>query len=141
MSNEIVAAVVGEAIGVAGAGIGAYFAVFFQQRIAAGLRLREAFRDELVILKDFGNGTNPEPLLNNAFYKHHAAIIEFRHSINAVSRQGFDSAWNMYHRCYEDSEDKFFTQYSVHLGGIKLAEKNRALAISRIEHILSFTKS
>ncbi len=135
----IVGAILGGIIGVVGTYLGAVKIANRRFIVDAGTKLREAFQDELATLKAPGE-VDALSLLESAFKKHLIAISEFNRRLPKCKRCAFNQAWQDYH-CYPQPPFiHFLEQYTTTTGSMEEKEKNRNLAIERIEHILSFTK-
>jgi hypothetical protein len=140
--TELNAAIVGVLGTLAGTVVGAVLTYFFSVNLSkkeglrrAGRELREAFHKELVTLEQ-DKESNPYDVLQEAFSRHQAAVREFRFHLSESKKKKFDRAWREY--CCDD-QGLYLEQYSHHQGGMELAEKNRQLAIDRINTILDLT--
>ena len=110
-----------------------------KDRMASTSRdLRAAFADELSKL---GNAPdNAFDILKDAYSKHEKAGLEFAHFLPCSAKQRFLQAWETY-RCHPKNPGvPFLEQYSKHLGDVSLAARNRALAIERINRVVSFAE-
>jgi hypothetical protein len=132
----ILAAAVGLITGVIGI-IGTYSGAIRLNRrnnkVLAGMRLREAFARELALLQyTEGNSiVDVQHILKTAFEKHHMAVNEFRFFLACDELEAFNKAW----REYDDYPD--FSEYIVLPA---TAKKDIQKAIDRIEAIRKFTK-
>jgi len=136
--NEVLATLLGACVGAVAAIAGAYITTGRQHKIEAGYRLRLAFHEELAVLRDASDNSDPCDILKSSLKKHLIAVEEFKFAICKRKIPSFEKAWEEY---YKVDGFPFPEQYFKHLGGIELANKNRELAIQRIEHILSFTRA
>jgi hypothetical protein len=115
------------------------------ERRRAAMKLREAFKDELLALNPAKHATQIElaTFLENAFPKHRAAVLDFAYFLEPKERKAFYAAWYEYH-CHPDARnDKtvpFFGQYSCRGLTKEQEHERKKLAQSRIEKILEFGK-
>ena len=131
--------VIGGFIGVIGTYFGAMKIAKRQRFIDTGLRLREAFQEELAILQ-VSEDCDAVAHLTSAFKKHFIAISEFRYVLPSCKLNSFDEAWRNYHCTSEPPYIHLLEQYDTRSGSGEQQNKNRELAIQRIRHILSFTE-
>jgi hypothetical protein len=145
--TELNAAIVGVLGTLAGTIVGAVLTYFFSVSLSkkeglrrAGRELREAFHKELVKLEQ-DKESDPCDVLQEAFSHHQMAANEFRFHLSESKKKKFDRAWREY--CYDDQDldVPYLEQYSRNLGSVELAEKNRQLAINRINRILDLTSA
>lgn len=134
----IVSTILGGVIGVVGTYIGAVRIANRQRLLDAGLRLREAFQDEITLLQIGGN-IDACHLLECAFKKHLIAVSEFKYILPKRKRVAFDQAWQQYHCFQGPPYIHFLEQYNTVGGRMEQREKNRQTVIQRLNHILSFT--
>ncbi|MGZ8947537.1 MAG: hypothetical protein ACXW1W_19195 [Methylococcaceae bacterium] len=128
--------ILGGVIGICGAMASAFIGANRQNRNDANVRLVAAFTDELAILTDVTDKSDPYKILAPAAKKHLMAVIGFKYVICKSEAIAFDKAWRDY---YEEDGYPSLEQY-VGAGNIDESEKRRRLAIKRIEHILSFAQ-
>lgn len=131
--------IIGGVIGVIGTYLGAMKIADRQRFIDAGRRLREAFQDELAILRG-PDDCDAFTLLNSSFKKHLIAITEFRYVLHGNKIESFNRAWLTYHCTSEAPFIHLLEQYDTKTGSREQRNKNRELAIQRINRILSFTE-
>lgn len=124
---------IGGAIGIIGTYSGAIGIARRNNRVMAGMRLREAFARELSMLQyREGYGLPEIPhILKTAFEKHHVAVNEFRFFLTGNELESFNKTWKE----YNDYPD--FNKYIV-LPATE--EKDIQKAIDRIEAIRKFTE-
>lgn len=124
---------IGGAIGIIGTYSGAIRIARRNNRVMAGMRLREAFARELSMLQyheGYGIAEIPH-ILKTAFEKHHTAVNEFRFFLTGNELESFNKTWKE----YDDYPD--FNKYTVLPA---TAEKDIQKVIDRIEAIRKFTE-
>jgi hypothetical protein len=115
------------------------------ERRRAAMKLREAFKDELLALNPAKHAVKIDlvAFLENAFSKHRAAVLDFAYFLAPKEKRAFYMAWYEYH-CHPDARNEetvpFFEQYSCLGLTIKQEHERKNLAQSRIERILEFAK-
>lgn len=115
-----------------------------QAKRNAVLKLREAFKDEILALNPSQYALKEElpVFLNNAFYKHRSAIFDFAFFLPTKAKVGFYNAWHKYY-CHEDCRNEnsipFLEQYSLQGKNIEEQHAIKQLVKNRIENILEFT--
>ena len=118
--------------------------VEIQAKRNAGLKLREAFKDEIIALNpsQYALKEALPDFLNNAFYKHRSAIFDFAFLLPKKSEIAFYNAWHKYY-CHKDLRNEnsipFFEQYSLRGKNIEEQHAIKQLVKKRIESILEFT--
>ena len=155
LTNEVVAAVTGAAVG---AWITYLFAIKLAdrqfrhlievskldaQRIAAK-EFRAAFDPELSAVESTAElGVNLDIYLLNAYKaKHRVAITTFGHFVPASDRERFKAACQQYHSGYQfegtSEEEALFFEYQPGHPPHPSGMTRRALAVARIHALLSF---
>lgn len=136
--SEVTYTLLGACVGAISAIASAYITTGRQHKIESGCRLRLAFHEELAILRDTTDTSDPYDILKSSFKKHSIAVEEFKYVMRKRKALDFERAWKDY---YEQDGHPCLEKYAKHQGGSDLAKKNRNLAIKNIEHILSFTRA
>ena len=113
------------------------------ERHTAGLKLRDAFRDEILALNPAHCVIDDLPaFLWAAFPKHEVAIYDFSFSLKSKRKIALYKVWQEYY-CYQDAQNEntvpFLEQYSCRSHSIKEVHGIKNLVKSRLEAILEFT--
>jgi hypothetical protein len=115
------------------------------ERRRASIKLREAFKDELLALNpaQYAMKIDLADFLENAFPKHRAAVFDFAYFLEPKEKTAFYSAWYEYY-CHPKTQNEntvpFFGQYSCRGLTIKEEHERKKLARERIEKILELGK-
>jgi len=129
--------IVGAAIG----GLSSYYLGIVKTAIdakrIAGIRLREAFGEELATLQRVRiNEAETTSLLKGAFVKHQMAVNDFMLHLSGSELESFSDAWLKYYGCYRNEKKQdveFFDKYFHHCD-----KEGRNKAIININSLLSF---
>jgi hypothetical protein len=131
------AAIIGVIGTLAGAFIGFWGAMKvarFQHFFSSGSNLKNTFLEVLVLLrqpKETFIDLYVIDVMENSFYKHEMAVVEFRYSLPASKRIDFDNAWRNYYESDSEGETILTKKY--------FASPNwQNEALSNIEAILEF---
>ena len=79
----IIGVIIGGLIGISGTLVGAFYVTTWQRFMESSQRLRFAFHDELAVLRDLSDSTDPAVLLQGAFKKTPCR----RHRVQVFSQQ------------------------------------------------------
>ena len=113
------------------------------QRRRATIKLREAFKDELLALypAQYAMDIDLTTFLKNVFPKHRAAIFDFGYFLTSTEKTAFYAAWYEYY-CHPQAQNEntipFFEQYSCRGLTIEQEHEMKKLAQCPIEKILEF---
>lgn len=111
----------------------------------AALKLREAFRTELLALIPSQHALSEDipPFLERSFEKQRQAIFDFSFYLEEDEKKELYQSWYEYY-CPEENQSErsvpFFEQYSCHGFTIRQQHEMKAKIRKRIENILEKTK-